>query len=156
MRALPPCCASKPCPAAIEGTMLFQALTKPFEVAPRRASELIRPPGFNEKLVKVPQKAEIFHLSESIPESERDWACPICHKGLVALPHQDRKRVIKYHCEQSHLEHTCRSITGLAKRGKTVQRWCSQNAAQKSPQVSERSFLYSSVYHDAPRKRFHW
>lgn len=77
-----------------------------------------RHPGFDEKLVKVPQKAEIFHLSEAIPESERDWTCPICKKGLSALPHQDRKRAIKYHCENFHPEHTCRSITQLARKGK--------------------------------------
>ena len=77
-----------------------------------------RHPKFRLDLAKESRQVKPVELSEFIPDSERDWTCPVCTKGLATLPHQDRKRAIRHHCITHHPEHTVRSIVNLSKKGK--------------------------------------
>lgn len=61
-----------------------------------------RHPEFDKKLVQVPKKSEVVAMSHAIPEEQRDFTCPLCKKGLCALPTRERQRAIAEHCKEHH------------------------------------------------------
>ena len=62
----------------------------------KRSHLVSRHPTFNLRLVVPPRgtKLQVIYRSEHLPAKERSWSCPICNKGLPALPRQDYLRAV--------------------------------------------------------------
>ena len=77
-----------------------------------------RHPHFDVSLVKASQKPTPVIFAQAIPAEQRDLSCPICDKGIGALPNQERIRAIRHHCQVEHPEHTVKSLVNLTRKGR--------------------------------------
>lgn len=104
--------------ACPERHMVFKS-SKPGALSKIKIDHLkSRHPHFDLNLVKTVRIMPPVCFSEHIPEADRDFSCPLCAKGVYAMPRQDRRRAMAHHCATVHPEHTSRSLTALARKGK--------------------------------------
>ena len=106
-----------------------------------------RHPEFDKKLVQVPRKSEVVAMSHAIPEEQRDFTCPLCKKGLCALPKRERQRAIAEHCKEHHPDYTAKQLTNLSQKGRPKKsRQQSNNMREKlEKQRNEKHATHSCV-----------
>ena len=89
-----------------------------------------RHPEFEIRLVQVPQKSEVVALSHAIPDDQREFTCPLCKKGLNALPQRERQTRI---AAALHFIRTIppKQLTNLAQKGRPKKNLLSQYMRDK-------------------------